>query len=119
MAETERLPLSEFDLQNKTAAATIERVAAIWRGGGTVAFPTETVYGLGANAFDAKAVERNLRGQAAAGVGPGDCACERRAAMLGRLVAEISDSGARADGGVLAGAADAAAAASGRMCRMW
>ena len=37
MAETERLPLSEFDLQSKTAAATIERVAAIWRGGGTVA----------------------------------------------------------------------------------
>ncbi len=58
MAETERLPLSEFDLQNKTAAATIERVATIWRGGGTVAFPTETVYGLGANAFDEKAVER-------------------------------------------------------------
>ena len=58
MAETERLSLSEFDLQSRTAAATIERVAAIWRAGGTVAFPTETVYGLGAHAFDANAVER-------------------------------------------------------------
>jgi L-threonylcarbamoyladenylate synthase len=28
------------------------------RGGGVVAFPTETVYGLGANAFDARAVAR-------------------------------------------------------------
>jgi L-threonylcarbamoyladenylate synthase len=90
MAETERLPLSEFDLQNKSAAPTIERVAAIWRGGGTVAFPTETVYGLGANAFDAKAVE-------------GIFAAKQRPAWdpvivhvsdglpLGRLVAEVSD----------------------------
>jgi L-threonylcarbamoyladenylate synthase len=34
----------------------IARAAAILRSGGTVAFPTETVYGLGANALDAKAV---------------------------------------------------------------
>jgi L-threonylcarbamoyladenylate synthase len=36
----------------------IERAAEIIRGGGIVAFPTETVYGLGANAFDSEAVER-------------------------------------------------------------
>jgi len=36
----------------------IARAAAILRGGGLVAFPTETVYGLGANALDAAAVER-------------------------------------------------------------
>lgn len=36
----------------------IDRAAAILRGGGLVAFPTETVYGLGANALDAAAVER-------------------------------------------------------------
>jgi len=36
----------------------LERAAAILRGGGLVAFPTETVYGLGANAFDAEAVAR-------------------------------------------------------------
>ena len=34
------------------------RAAAIIRSGGLVAFPTETVYGLGANAFDAPAVAR-------------------------------------------------------------
>jgi L-threonylcarbamoyladenylate synthase len=34
----------------------IARAAEILRSGGTVAFPTETVYGLGANALDANAV---------------------------------------------------------------
>lgn len=38
--------------------AAIERAAALIRSGGLVAFPTETVYGLGANAFDADAVAR-------------------------------------------------------------
>jgi len=38
--------------------ATLECAAALIRGGGLVAFPTETVYGLGANAFDAAAVAR-------------------------------------------------------------
>lgn len=36
----------------------ITRAAQILRGGGLVAFPTETVYGLGANALDAAAVRR-------------------------------------------------------------
>lgn len=36
----------------------IERAAALIRAGGLVAFPTETVYGLGANALDADAVQR-------------------------------------------------------------
>ena len=36
----------------------LEDAAAILRDGGTVAFPTETVYGLGANALDATAVAR-------------------------------------------------------------
>lgn len=36
----------------------IERAARLLREGRLVAFPTETVYGLGANAFDAAAVER-------------------------------------------------------------
>ena len=38
--------------------AAIERAAAILRGGGLVAFPTETVYGLGAHALDPAAVRR-------------------------------------------------------------
>jgi L-threonylcarbamoyladenylate synthase len=36
----------------------IQEAAGIIRRGGVVAFPTETVYGLGADAFDAKAVAR-------------------------------------------------------------
>ncbi|MBI5762692.1 MAG: threonylcarbamoyl-AMP synthase [Planctomycetes bacterium] len=36
----------------------IARAADVIRGGGLVAFPTETVYGLGANALDATAVAR-------------------------------------------------------------
>ena len=39
-------------------AADISRAAEIIRKGGLVAFPTETVYGLGANALDTKAVAR-------------------------------------------------------------
>ena len=38
--------------------AAIESAAAIIRAGGLVAFPTETVYGLGANALDPAAVAR-------------------------------------------------------------
>ena len=37
---------------------TIERAARCLREGGLVAFPTETVYGLGANALDGRAVAR-------------------------------------------------------------
>lgn len=36
----------------------IQEAASIIRAGGLVAFPTETVYGLGANAFDRTAVEK-------------------------------------------------------------
>jgi L-threonylcarbamoyladenylate synthase len=38
--------------------AGLEEAATILRNGGTVAFPTETVYGLGANALDPAAVEK-------------------------------------------------------------
>ncbi|MCG8400666.1 MAG: threonylcarbamoyl-AMP synthase [Firmicutes bacterium] len=38
--------------------AAVCEAGAVLRGGGLVAFPTETVYGLGANALDAGAVER-------------------------------------------------------------
>ncbi len=39
-------------------AAAIQQAATTLLGGGLVAFPTETVYGLGANALDAAAVQR-------------------------------------------------------------
>jgi len=41
-----------------TTPEDIARAAEILRNGGTVAFPTETVYGLGANTLDANAVAR-------------------------------------------------------------
>jgi L-threonylcarbamoyladenylate synthase len=46
----------------------IRRAAALIREGKLVAFPTETVYGLGANALDARAVERifHVKGRPAA-----------------------------------------------------
>ena len=41
-----------------TTSTDIQRAAALIRSGGTVAFPTETVYGLGANALSAEASAR-------------------------------------------------------------
>ena len=41
--------------------ADIARAAKILRSGGVVAFPTETVYGLGASAFNAEAIEKIFR----------------------------------------------------------
>jgi len=41
--------------------AALDRAAGILRGGGLVAFPTETVYGLGADALDADAVSAIFR----------------------------------------------------------
>src|SRR5215213_6820694 len=38
--------------------AVLQRAAAVLRDGGLVAFPTETVYGLGAHALDPAAIER-------------------------------------------------------------
>lgn len=43
------------------APEPIARAAAVIRAGGLVAFPTETVYGLGANALDSDAVARIFR----------------------------------------------------------
>lgn len=55
---TERLLVSKDRLGTADARNALSRAASILRGGGTVAFPTETVYGLGANALDVGAVEK-------------------------------------------------------------
>jgi L-threonylcarbamoyladenylate synthase len=44
------------ELLNAASPDSISRCAEILRSGGTVAFPTETVYGLGANALSSEAV---------------------------------------------------------------
>lgn len=49
-------PEREFKTEIKGEEA-VDEGAAIIRGGGLVAFPTETVYGLGADAFNAEAVK--------------------------------------------------------------
>ncbi len=46
---------------SRATPASIRDAAAILRRGGLVAFPTETVYGLGARAFDAAAARRIYR----------------------------------------------------------
>ena len=50
--------------------AEMERAADLLRQGGTVAFPTETVYGLGANALDGAAVEAVFRAKERPGWDP-------------------------------------------------
>lgn len=50
--------------ERKPNAEIIMRAAEILRRGGLVAFPTETVYGLGANALDAAAVARIFEAKA-------------------------------------------------------
>src|SRR5277367_5458171 len=56
--KTLRIAIDPEDLNSEASRAAIETAAAILRRGGLVAFPTETVYGLGANALSADAVEK-------------------------------------------------------------
>jgi L-threonylcarbamoyladenylate synthase len=56
--KTLRLAVDAAHLESDSSQAAIAAAAAIIQRGGTVAFPTETVYGLGANALDIDAVAR-------------------------------------------------------------
>lgn len=56
--KTVRLSIDPQRLDSGEAQDALERAAGIIRAGGLVAFPTETVYGLGANALDPQAVAR-------------------------------------------------------------
>src|SRR5438067_8088901 len=47
-----------LDVRQADSLPELLRAAEVLRRGGLVAFPTETVYGLGANALDQSAVER-------------------------------------------------------------
>jgi L-threonylcarbamoyladenylate synthase len=53
-----RRELNKMTETLKASVIAIDRAADVLRRGGLVAFPTETVYGLGANALDAAAVAR-------------------------------------------------------------
>ena len=54
--ETELLNIENVSPKQKAAA--LERAGEIIREGGLVAFPTETVYGLGADALNAEAAAK-------------------------------------------------------------
>jgi L-threonylcarbamoyladenylate synthase len=56
--KTLRLTVDAEHLETAGAREALGHAAAILRGGGLVALPTETVYGLGAHALDAAAVGR-------------------------------------------------------------
>ncbi len=56
--KTLRLSVDIAHLDQAESHEAIAQAAEILRGGGLVALPTETVYGLGANALDASAVAR-------------------------------------------------------------
>jgi L-threonylcarbamoyladenylate synthase len=56
--QTLRLFVDANDLSQAASQANIETAGRILREGGTVAFPTETVYGLGANALRPDAVQK-------------------------------------------------------------
>ncbi|HET6232894.1 MAG TPA: L-threonylcarbamoyladenylate synthase, partial [Longimicrobiaceae bacterium] len=55
---------------NAPEGAVLTRAANILRSGGLVAFPTETVYGLGANALDPAAVARIYEAKGRPGYNP-------------------------------------------------
>jgi len=56
--KTLRLFVDPDGIDTTSSQEALDRGAQILRGGGLVALPTETVYGLGANALDAEAVGR-------------------------------------------------------------
>jgi L-threonylcarbamoyladenylate synthase len=88
--KTLRLAIDPGHLETPGAQGTLSRAAEILRGGGLVALPTETVYGLGANALDAAAVSRIF---AAKGRPAWDPVIVHIAdfAMLDRLVTEVPE----------------------------
>lgn len=55
---TLRLTVDPHDLTSPASVSSLRQAAEILRNGGTVAIPTETVYGLGANALDATAIAK-------------------------------------------------------------
>jgi L-threonylcarbamoyladenylate synthase len=74
----------------RPAAGDVEAAAGVLRAGGLVAFPTETFYGLGANALDPDAVARVFRAKGR----PPDkplLVLVDSVEMAGRLVVDIPD----------------------------
>ncbi|MCL1858919.1 MAG: L-threonylcarbamoyladenylate synthase [Oscillospiraceae bacterium] len=58
MIATEIIKIDEKNIKNPEELKKLRKAAEIIKNGGLVVFPTETVYGLGANALDANAVKK-------------------------------------------------------------
>jgi len=96
--DTLRLPIDPAHLDTPLARAAITQAAAILRRGGLVALPTETVYGLGANALDAVAVGRIFEAKQRPAWDPiivHIAGPARDNAMLVALVTNVSDAARR------------------------
>lgn len=94
MPATLRLRVNPHEIDQPGAQQALDLAATILRGGGTVALPTETVYGLGANALNAEAVAKIF---AAKERPPWDPLIVHVAdeAMLAEVVAEIPEAAQR------------------------
>jgi L-threonylcarbamoyladenylate synthase len=92
--QTLRLIVDGGDLNAPSSRASIATAAAILREGGTVAFPTETVYGLGADALRADAVAKIFAAKQRPGWDP-LIVHVSDAAMLREIAAEVSGNGRR------------------------
>jgi len=86
--KTLHLTVDPAHLETPSAIDALDRAARILRDGGLVALPTETVYGLGANALDQTAVERIFAAKQRPAWDP-IIVHIAGTAMLGRLVTEV------------------------------
>ena len=92
--KTLRLMVDPERLDTPEAQDALDRAAGILRSGGLAAFPTETVYGLGANALDAPAVARIFAAKQRPSWDP-VIVHIADLAMVDRLVAELPDNARR------------------------
>lgn len=94
--KTLHLKIDAARMESAEAGAVLDRAATILRQGGLVALPTETVYGLGANALDPAAVARIFSAKQRPAwdpvivhIAPDWSPSERLDAMLDGLVEEV------------------------------
>jgi L-threonylcarbamoyladenylate synthase len=99
---TLRLIIDPDDLESSHNSDALNQAAGILRAGGLVALPTETVYGLGANALDPVAVEKIFAAKQRPAWDPVIVHIDgpenepaSSAAMLNQLVTEIPDAARR------------------------
>ena len=92
--KTLRLKVDPNNLKTDESESALRQAAQILRTGGLVALPTETVYGLGANALDQTAVEKIFLAKQRPAwdpiivhIGGDDCG----KAILNELVTEVPD----------------------------